>query len=231
MIRHVYERCKQAALPSRVLVATDSEEVAANVTGWGGNVVLTSPDCTCGTERIASIVEQLDADIVVNVQGDEPLMEPQLIDQLVQAARESTAEVVIPVRKITTLETLMSPTAVKAVLKPDGSVMVFSRNAVPFIRDVPPERWLEVHNYWLVIGTSAFRSQVLLEYRDWPESILESLEKIEQFRFLEAGKQISTIETNLDTIAVDVPEDLDRARKLIGAQLRSQSGAQRRTAI
>lgn len=231
MVRHVYERAKQAKLPANVLIATDSDEVAENVRGWGGNVVLTSPDCTCGTERIASIVDQLDAGIVVNVQGDEPLMEPQLIDQLVQAARESTADVVIPVRKISSLETLMSPTAVKAVLKPDGSAMFFSRNAVPFIRDVPPKRWLEVHDYWLVIGTSAFRSQVLLEYKDWPESILESLEKIEQFRFLEAGKQISTIETNLNTISVDVPEDLDRARKLVGEQLRSQSGGQRGTTV
>ena len=120
MVRHVYQRAKEAELPQDVLVATDSHEIAENVIGWGGNVVMTSPDCTCGTERIASIVDQLDAEIVVNVQGDEPLIEPRLIDQLVQATRESTADMVIPVRRITSLETLMSPNAVKAVLRPDG---------------------------------------------------------------------------------------------------------------
>ena len=114
MVRHVYERCKQASLATDVIVATDSEEVAANVESWGGKVVMTSPDCTCGTERIASIIGGLDADVVVNVQGDEPMIEPQLIDQLIKAAWESTADLVIPVRKITSLEMLVSPTAVKA---------------------------------------------------------------------------------------------------------------------
>ena len=216
MIRHVYERAKKADLPEDVLVATDSDEIAENVAGWGGNVVMTSPDCTCGTDRIASIVDQLDADIVVNVQGDEPLIEPKLIDQLIQAARDSAADMVIPVRKITSLETLMSPHTVKAVLRPDGAVMYFSRNAAPFIRDAAPESWLERHKYWLVVGTASFRTTALLEYRDWPESTLEKLEKIEQLRFLEAGKRISAIETDLESIAVDVQEDLELARKLIG---------------
>lgn len=226
MVRHVYERCLQASLPSGVLVATDSEEVADNVKSWGGNVIMTSSECTCGTERIASIVEQLDADIVVNVQGDEPVIEPLLVDQLIQAARDTTADLVIPVRKITSLETLVSPTVVKAVLNPQGRVMFFSRNAVPFIRDVPQERWLELSDYWVVIGTSSFRSQALLEYRQWPESRLENLEKIEQFRFLEAGKQISTIETDLESIAVDVPEDLEYARRVV-SQLMGSSGGER----
>lgn len=219
MIRHVYHRARQARLPAEVLVATDSDEVARNVTGWGGNVVMTSPDCTCGTQRIASIVDQLDASVVVNVQGDEPLLEPELIDQLIEAIRESAADMVIPVRKITSLDMLMSPTAVKAVLRSDGQVMYFSRSAVPFIRDLPAERWLERHAYWVVVGTAAFRSRALLEYRDWPEGILENLEKVEQFRFLEAGKQIWAIETQLDSIAVDVPEDLERARKLVAESL------------
>ena len=216
MIRHVYQRVKLAKLPTDVLVATDSLEVAENVASWGGNVVMTSADCTCGTERIASIIEQLETDIIVNVQGDEPLIEPDLIDQLIQATQTNNADVVIPVRKISSLETLMSPTAVKAVLKPTGEVIYFSRNASPFIRDVAPERWLEFHNYWLVVGTASFRASALLEYRNWPESTLEKLEKIEQFRFLEAGKQIFAIETDLDSIAVDVPEDLERARQMVG---------------
>jgi 3-deoxy-manno-octulosonate cytidylyltransferase (CMP-KDO synthetase) len=216
MLRHVYQRAKEAELSENILVATDSDEVAENVTSWGGNVVMTSPDCTCGTERIASIIDQLDADIVVNVQGDEPLIEPRLIDQLIQATRGSTADMVIPVRKIASLETLMSPNAVKAVLRADGEVMYFSRNAAPFIRDVAQKCWLERYNYWVVLGTASFRAAALREYRDWPESTLEKLEKIEQFRFLEAGKRIASIETDLESIAVDVQEDLELARQLVG---------------
>ena len=223
MVRHVYQRAKEAELRQDVLIATDSDEIADNVIGWGGDVVMTSPDCTCGTERIASIVDQLDAEIVVNVQGDEPLIEPRLIDQLVQTTRESTADMVIPVRRITSIEALMSPNAVKAVLRPDGEVMYFSRNAAPFIRDVVPESWLELHKFWLVVGTSSFQSRALMEYRGWPESTLEKLEKIEQFRFLEAGKRIACIETDLNSIAVDVPEDLELARQMVAELAASQS--------
>lgn len=225
MVRHVYHRAKQAQLPADVFVATDSEEVAQNVAGWGGNVIMTSAGCSCGTERIASIVEQLEADIVVNVQGDEPLLEPRLIDQLIQATEQSTAGLVMPVRRITSLETLLSPTAVKAVLGSDGRVMYFSRSAVPFIRDIPQEQWLEQHDYWLVVGTSSFRTRTLIEYRSWPEGPLERLEKIEQFRFLEAGTEVSAIETEFDSIAVDVPEDLERAREIVGELRLSQPGS------
>lgn len=224
MIRHVYERCKQATLPSRVLVATDSEEVAENVKGWGGNVVMTSSDCICGTERIASIVEQLDADTVVNVQGDEPLIAPGLVDQLIRATVETGADMVIPVRKITSLEVLLSPTAVKAVLGRGGDVLYFSRSPVPFIRDVAPKNWLENHDFWVVVGTASFRKQALLEYRTWPEDRLERLEKIEQLRFLAAGKRIATVQTEMDSIAVDVPKDLERARRLVADALSSLEG-------
>lgn len=225
MIRHVYDRVSQAKLPAETLVATDSSEVSENVTAWGGNVVMTSADCTSGTERIASIVEQLDADIVVNVQADEPLIAPDLVDQLIHAIRVTTADMVIPVRNIASLATLMNTSGVKAVLKSNGDVMYFSRNAAPFIRDVAQDRWLEMHDYWLVVGTASFRTQTLLEYRGWPESVLERLEKIEQFRFLEAGKRISTIETDLDSVAVDVPEDLELARRFMDelVQLRCDS--------
>ena len=215
MIRHVYERCQQSSLSSGVIIATDSDEVAENVRSWGGEVIMTSPDCTCGTERIATIVDQLEADVVVNVQGDEPLIDPALIDHLIQAATNSTADMVIPVRKIEDLETLTNPNTVKAVLNSLGRVIFFSRNAVPFIRDLPLEQWLKRNDYWVVVGTASFRRTALSEYVDWPESRLESLEKIEQLRFLEAGKEILAISTQLNSIAVDVPEDLDKARMLV----------------
>ena len=225
MVRHVYQRAMQAKLASEVLVATDSEEVATNVASWGGRVMMTGSDCTCGTERIASIAHRFDAEFVVNVQGDEPLIEPDLIDALIGTIQQSSADVVIPVRKIVSLDTLTSPTTVKAVVKDDSHVLTLSRSPVPFIRDVPLEEWLDLSNFWAVVGTAALKKEVLLEYQNWPETTLESLEKVEQLRFLEWGKRILAIETHLDSVAVDVPVDLDRVRQIVSSQRSTVGGA------
>lgn len=224
MIRHVYTRAQQARLPSDVLVATDSDEVAEIVKSWGGKAVMTSPHCTCGTERIASIVDQLDADIVVNVQGDEPLVDPRLIDQLIEVTAQTGAEVVVPVRKITDLGTLKSLSAVKAVLKQDGTVIYMSRAAVPVIRDVAPDQWLAHQDYWLVVGTASYRKEALIEYRHWEEATLERLEKIEQLRFLEAGKRVLAVQTKFESVAVDLPEDLELVRQLVRDMPHSREG-------
>ena len=215
MVRHVYQRASQATLPTEVLVATDSQEVMANVASWGGRAVMTSSDCSCGTERIASIAHQLDAEIVVNVQGDEPLIDPSLIDELISAVQQSQADVVIPIRRIDTHEELTSHTAVKAMVQDDFYVLCMSRSPLPFIRDVPQEQWLDHGKYWVVVGTAAFKQQALVQYQSWPETTLERLEKVEQLRFLEAGKRIYAIETTLESAAVDVQADLDRVREIV----------------
>jgi 3-deoxy-manno-octulosonate cytidylyltransferase (CMP-KDO synthetase) len=218
MLWHSYQRALEAKLPAGVMVATDSQEVADVVEGWGGNVIMTSPDCTSGTERIASVIDELDGDIIVNVQGDEPLIDPDLIDSLIEACNQSTADLVFPVRRIDTLEELTSMAAVKAVLLQDNSVIYLSRNAVPLIRDERQENWLNVHDYWVVIGTAAFRKTALQEYRTWQENTLERLEKIEQFRFLENGKRVLAVETDLTSVAVDLPEDLEKVRRIVEAK-------------
>ena len=215
MLWHVYNRAKMAKIPVEVLVATDSEEVAKQVDTWGAKAIMTSPDCSCGTDRIASIVDQLNADIIINVQGDEPLIDPDLIDELGRRAIESHADMVTPVIKISDPEVLTSPNTVKVAIREDGTALYFSRSPIPFIRDAQPEQWVENGEFWLQVGTYAFQRDVLLEYREWKESALERVEKIEQLRFLEAGKTIQTFETHSQSMSVDTPEDLERVRKIM----------------
>ena len=215
MLWHVYRRATGSRLASDVLVATDSEEVAQQVTSWGARAIMTSPDCSCGTERIASIVDQLDGEIIVNVQGDEPLIDPAVIDDLITRAIESGADMVEPVVRITSNEVLTSPTTVKVVIREDGTALYFSRSPIPFVRDAKPANWVESTDFWLVVGMYAFKREVLSEYLEWPESNLEKLEKVEQLRFLEAGKRILTFETSYRSMAVDTPEDLENVKLLM----------------
>jgi len=167
MLWHVYDRAKMAKIPAEVLVATDSDEVAKQVASWGAKAIMTSPACSCGTDRIASIVDQLNADIIINVQGDEPLIDPDLIDELGRRAIESHADMVTPVIKISDPEVLTSPNTVKVAIREDGTALYFSRSPIPFIRDAQPEQWVENGEFWLQVGTYAFQRDVLLEYREW----------------------------------------------------------------
>ena len=179
---------------------------------------MTSPKCSCGTERIASISNQLDAEIVVNVQGDEPLIAPDLVDELIRQCRLSDADMVTPVVKITSTEVLQSNTTVKVVTRHDGTALYFSRSPIPHIRDVELSKWHTTSGYWLQVGTYAFRREVLLEYLKWPEGTLEMLEKVEQLRFLEAGKKILTFETHHQSIAVDTQSDLENIRDIMSSR-------------
>lgn len=218
MLWHVFQQIKKCELPADILVVTDSDEIARQVTSWGGRAIMSSPDCTCGTERIASICDQLDAEIVVNVQGDEPLIDPALIDNLITNCRASDADMVTPVVKIESTAILESNTTVKVVVRHDGTALYFSRSPVPYIRDAVPADWTKTTDFWLQVGTYAFRREVLLEYMTWPEGTLEMLEKVEQLRFLEAGKKILTFETKHHSMAVDTPDDLAKIREIMAGK-------------
>lgn len=215
MLWHVYNRVRQASLPENILVVTDSEEIAQHVNGWGGEVMMSSPDCSSGTERIASIANQLDADIVVNVQGDEPLIAPDLVDELIRNCRSSDADMVTPVLRIDSVEVLESDSTVKVVVKSDGTALYFSRSPIPYVRDVTRQNWTRSADFWLHIGTYAFRREALLEYMTWTAGPLEKSEKLEQLRFLEAGKKILTFQTRHHSMAVDTPNDLERVRGMM----------------
>ena len=216
MLWHVWQRASQARLVSQVWVATDSSEVFDLVEGWGGRALMTSPDCASGTERIVSILDRLPGDIVLNVQGDEPLVDPGMLDGLVETCQATGCKMATPVYAITSLEELLNPNIVKVARAQGGRALYFSRSPVPFVRDLPQPRWLEVTSFWGHVGVYAYRREVLEAYPDLTPSPLEQSERLEQLRFLEAGIDILTVETDYRPVAVDVEADLERVRRLCG---------------
>jgi len=215
LIWHVWSRVRQARRISEVYVATDSAEVKAVVEGWGGRVLMTSPDCRSGTERIASCVREVEGELILNVQGDEPLVDPAMLDALVERWQAAPADLITPVFRIHSTDELVNPNIVKVVRAQSGEALYFSRSPIPFVRDVLQEQWLERHPFWGHIGVYGYRRAVLENYSSLPVSPLETAESLEQLRFLEAGYRFQTVETDYRPVAVDVPADLERVRALL----------------
>lgn len=215
LIQHVWERVSQAKNVQQVIVAADSQEVAQVVEAWGGKALLTDPACQSGTERIASLLNQLDADLILNVQGDEPLVDPAMLDALVERWRQVPCDLITPVYRITSLEDLSNPNVVKVARAQDGHALYFSRSVLPYVRDWPLEQWLEHQEFWGHIGVYGYRREVLAQYADLPPSPLQKAESLEQLRFLEAGYAFQTVETTYHSIAVDTQADLEKVRSMI----------------
>jgi 3-deoxy-manno-octulosonate cytidylyltransferase (CMP-KDO synthetase) len=212
MIRHVYERASQAETLAGVLVATDDERILAAVRAFGGEAVLTSPDHRSGTDRVAEAADGLAADVVVNIQGDEPLIDPAAIDSLV-APFESE-----PALSMTTLATpilhaedVEDPGVVKVVLDHQGYALYFSRFPIPYARDrttAAPQRLKH-------LGLYAYRADFLQAFSRLEPTPLEQAEALEQLRALENGERIFVVLTEHDAISVDTPADLERVRALM----------------
>lgn len=223
LIWHVWQRCQQSALADAVYLAVDDEEVAETARAWGAEVLMTDPNCRSGTERIASLADHLDADLVLNVQGDEPLIDPALIDALIHSWQQSPCDMITAAKRFSRWEDLLNPNLVKAVVAQDGRALYFSRSPVPYVRDAAQETWLEHGKFWLHIGIYGYRRALLEAYPHLPESPLEMMEKLEQLRFLEAGYTIRVVETDYQPNAVDTAEDLQRVRKILGSEMGASS--------
>ncbi|MBI5296375.1 MAG: 3-deoxy-manno-octulosonate cytidylyltransferase [Chloroflexi bacterium] len=215
LIQRVWERVQQARLADEIVIATDSQEVAGLVEAWGGKALMTDPACQSGTERIASLLAQLDADLILNVQGDEPLVDPDMLDALVASWKAAPCDLVTPVYRITSVDDLFNPNIVKVVRAADGRALYFSRSPVPYVRDVPREQWLERQPFWGHIGVYGYSRAVLAKYVSLPASPLQQAESLEQLRFLEAGYSFQTVETSYHSIAVDTQDDLEKVRRMI----------------
>lgn len=216
MIQHVYERVAQARLVGRVLVATDDERIAAAVQAFGGEAVMTPADLPSGTDRVAFAARSLtDAGIVVNVQGDEPLIPAGMIDEAIRPVAADTSVVCgTLVRTIASAAELVNPSVVKVVRDLRGDALFFSRAPIPFVRDaVLPDGTTPTVCY-RHIGLYVFRRDFLLRFAELPPTPLERAEKLEQLRILEHGFRIRATLTTYDSIAVDTPEDLERVRRL-----------------
>jgi 3-deoxy-manno-octulosonate cytidylyltransferase (CMP-KDO synthetase) len=218
MVQRVVEQAQQSRLVGRVLVATDDERIARVVRGFGGEVALTSPDLRTGSDRIAAVASTLaDGDIIVNVQGDEPLIPPQMIDEVLQPlVDDSSIAVGTAVRILTSSEELSNPNTVKVVIDQDGNGMYFSRSPIPYLRDAAEiDRWHLHHLYYKHFGLYAYRKEILIEFSRWEESKLERAEKLEQLRFLEHGIKIRTVVTECESIPIDTAADAERVRTVL----------------
>jgi 3-deoxy-manno-octulosonate cytidylyltransferase (CMP-KDO synthetase) len=211
MIQHVYERTRAVDLVHRVLVATDDARIAAAVRDFGGDVVMTSPDHQSGTDRIAEAARDLDADVVVNVQGDLPFLESDMVRATVALMRSDPglpmATVKAPIREA---QEMGNPNVVKVVTDRDGYALYFSRSPLPYWREVANDGVLGYKH----IGLYAYRRDFLLRFARLAPTPLERAEKLEQLRALEWGFRIKVAETTDAGIEVDTPQDLERARAL-----------------
>ncbi|MCK5716516.1 MAG: 3-deoxy-manno-octulosonate cytidylyltransferase [Thiomargarita sp.] len=213
MLWHVYQRCLQAKKVAEVHIATDSEEVAQTVRKWGGTVWMTDSNCMSGTERIVSILDKLEADIIVNVQGDQPLIEPKIIDTLIHIFETNNPipDIVTPAYLIEN-DDIFNPNIVKIIRRHDGYALYFSRHPLPYVRDIKPENWSQTTPFFGHVGIYGYRRHLLESYHSFPKSPLEESEKLEQLRFLQAGKSILTFITPHNSISVDTQLDLDKVR-------------------
>lgn len=216
MIQWVYENAKKAKRIDRVLVATDDHRIKSTVESFGGAVVLTEPELPSGTDRVAAASINEDADVVLNLQGDEPFVAPQLLDALTAVFEDETIQMATPVKPVKTLDELEDPALARVLIDARGRAIYFSRAVIPFIRDVANrEAWLNSHKYYIHIGIYAYRKPFLEKITRLPQSPLEKAEKLEQLRVIENGYAIHTIETDYESVSVDTAEDLKKINDFV----------------
>jgi 3-deoxy-manno-octulosonate cytidylyltransferase (CMP-KDO synthetase) len=213
MIQHVYERSRLAGRASRVIVATDDERIVKAVESFGGTARMTRPDHRTGTERVAEVAAHEKGDIFVNVQGDEPLLDPVSVDTAIEALLEEPAASIATVATpIKTPADIMDPNVVKTVLDFDNNGLYFSRAPIPWVRDTASKIQVRHLKH---LGLYVFQRDALVEYPTLPQGELERIEQLEQLRWLENGWKIRVAEVEHDAVSVDVPEDVARVEKLL----------------
>lgn len=213
MIQHVVERTARATLVTRTVVATDDERIMKAVASFGGTAVMTPPELASGSDRVAHVARSLtDADIIVNVQGDEPLIAPEMIDEGIRPlAEDASISVGTVIRRTDSPADLSNAAIVKVVLDAQGFAIYFSRSPIPYCRDgAGISDWPRHHPYYKHIGLYVFRRAMLLQFAAWPESPLERAEKLEQLRLLEHGVRIKASVTAFDSTPVDTADDVRR---------------------
>ena len=228
MIQRVLERSRQATSVQDVVLCTDSPQLQEMAQGWGFPVLMTAATCSSGSERIASVAESLMAlawgdtplvaeqTAVINVQGDQPFIDPSVIDAMVAEFKrlDPVPAVVTPVYRLKP-ETVHNPNVVKTLLAHDGRALYFSRSAIPHVRDVDPLDWHRHTSYWGHVGMYGFRGDVLAGWDQLPTSPLEDLERLEQLRLIEAGHTIATFPVAGTSLSVDTAEQLEQARSMV----------------
>lgn len=210
MIQWVYQAAKTASLIDELVVATDDQRIYDTVVGFGGKAELTSADHPTGTDRLAEVAKRYQTELIVNIQGDEPLIQGAVIDSVIKPLLEepglsmSTAKV-----RLTDPEQVNEPSVVKVVTAENGDALYFSRSPIPYPRNTAKAA------YWKHIGLYGYRKDFLMKYVDLPQSQLELVESLEQLRALSNGYRIRVVEVEQDSVGVDTPSDLERVRALL----------------
>lgn len=220
MVRHVWERCLASGAFSEVWIATDDERIVQAAKAFGAQALLTSPHCKTGTDRVAEVAKaRPDVDVWVNVQGDEPLIRPEMLQSLASAFEEAQVNLATLVRPLEENER-SNPNVVKVVLARNGDALYFSRSDIPFQRESQgyPPRYAH-------LGLYGYRRDALLEWAKLPPSPLEETEKLEQLRALECGFRIRCLMTLQSSLGVDTPADLKKAEMLLGQEISPSGGA------
>ena len=206
IIRHVYDNIVSTGLFNDVFVVTDSDIIYKEIKDSGGKVIMSKKVHESGSDRIAEAIAEMNIDVIVNVQGDEPFIKKEPLEKLVRLFNDDSIQVASLMRKISK-EEAGNPNNVKVVTDKLGYALYFSRSIIPYKRDetLNPE-------YFLHVGVYAYKKDVLMNFTKWPQSSLERIEKLEQLRYLENGIKIKMAETEYNNIAIDTPEDLERAK-------------------
>jgi len=206
IIRHVYDNTVATGLFTDVFVVTDNDLIYKEINGNGGQAIMSKKEHDSGSDRIAEAVAEMNVDVIVNVQGDEPFIKKEPLEKLVRLFNDPDVQVASLMRKISK-EEAGNPNNVKVVTDRSGYALYFSRSIIPYQRDEKTEV-----RYFLHIGVYAYKKNMLMNFTKWPQSSLEKIEKLEQLRYLENGVKIKMTETDYNNIAIDTPEDLEKAK-------------------
>lgn len=218
MIQRVYEQVSKVL--TDVYVATDDQRIYEVVTAFGGRAIMTSDQHRSGTDRCYEAYTKLPAefDVVINIQGDEPFIQPSQIETLKLCFEDETTQIATLVKPIAASETaslLFNPNSPKVVLDSNNNAMYFSRSPIPYLRGAQEKDWATLHTYYKHIGIYAYRAEVLAQITSLAPSILETAESLEQLRWLESGYKIKAGFTDVETVGIDTPEDLEKVKDLL----------------
>lgn len=217
LLQHTYEGAKKSKLMDQIVIAVDDEQVAKIAKSFGAAVIMTPKECATGSDRIAIVAKEFPrADIIVNIQGDEPFISGMMIDQAIEPLLfDPDVNVSTLAKLIDNIEELKSPSVVKVVFDYKNFALYFSRSPIPFVRDAENEKEIfERADFYKHVGLYVYRKEYLLRFTQLAPTDLERWEKLEQLRMLENGFKIKIVETEYDSFSVDTPEDLEKARKI-----------------
>jgi 3-deoxy-manno-octulosonate cytidylyltransferase (CMP-KDO synthetase) len=219
MIQHVFEGSARARHASRVIVATEDERIKTAVEAAGGEAILTRADHRTGTDRVAEVAAHVPAQIYINVQGDEPLIDAETIDAVAAAMLEDESiQLATPCSAITQKNDIMDPNIVKVVRDFDGNALYFSRAPIPWVRDTGAR---VAASHWKHIGLYGYRRDTLLEFPTLPPGELERIEQLEQLRWLENGFHMQVVETEYDPVSVDLLADVEKVERILGERAKN----------